>query len=85
MRFKLFETVIVNYKGKFMPAIITNRSVKQKRRVFDIKLETGSEMPFVKVDEPNDSIYIDSEKTQKFADRIVTNLNMFNKGNVRAN
>lgn len=83
MRFKLFEKVIVTQNGINKLGLLLNRSVKNKKTVFDVRLETGSEISYVTVDKKEDSIYINSYLTKKFANLINSNLNVLNKGNIR--
>lgn len=83
IRLKTNQRVIITQGNIHSVAMITGKSIKHKRQVYNIKTETGSEFPYVVVDEPMDSMYINSEWTRKIAPRIVTNLNALNKGNLR--
>lgn len=82
-RFKLGEKVIIFNEGTYLVAILTGRSVTQKRRVFNVMTETGYEIPFIPVDDPNCKVYIDSEKTQKIIGKISTKLAQEHRGNVK--
>lgn len=83
IRLKLNQKVIIFNEGKYMPAVIIGRSIMQKRRTFDVRTETGYEIPYVPVDDTKCKVYIDGDKTAKFIERISTNLNENLRGNVK--
>ena len=82
-KFKLNQIVIVNYRGTNQPALLLRRSVKNRRRVFDVRLENGVEIPYVTVDDPMSSIYIQSDLTKSIAHKISTNLSPNLQGNFK--
>lgn len=82
-RFKLNEKVIIFNEGKYEVAILIARSIMHKRRTFDVKTETGYEIPYIPVDDTKCKVYIDSIKTARFISKILTNLSDNNKGNVK--
>lgn len=83
IRLKLNQKVIIFNEGKYLPAIVTGRSIMMKRRTFDVRTETGYEIPYIPVDDPKCKVYIDSNKTLKFIEKISTNLHENSKGNVK--
>lgn len=82
-RFKMNEKVIIFNNGKYEVAIICSKAIMQKRRTFNVKTETGFEIPYVPVDDTNCAVYIDSDRTKKFINKISTNLSENLKGNVK--
>lgn len=83
IRLKLGQKVIIFNQGKYLPAVIIGRSVMMKRRTFDVRTETGYEIPYIPVDDATCQVFIDSEKTLKFIEKISTNLNENTQGNVK--
>lgn len=83
IRLKLNQKVIIFNEGKYLPAVVIGRSVMQKRRTFDVKTETGYIIPYIPVDDFSCKVYIDSDKTNKFIEKISTNLSESSYGNVK--
>lgn len=81
VKFKLDDIVIVNNSGALMPGILVSRSVRQKRRVFDVRMENGSLLKYVPVDEKRNPIHIDSYYSKKIGSKIETNLKPGSIGN----
>ena len=82
-RFKLQELVIVVHNGKNRVGIITDRTTKMKRRVFNLMMEDGTRIPYVPVDAVDESVYIDSVLSKTIAPLINTKLHISTKGNIR--
>jgi len=81
--FSLGERVIVTYPqtNKNVVGIITSKDVRNNRRVFDITSELGYKLFCVPVDAFDESIYINSYLSKKFAESIETNLTMTSLSN----
>tara|TARA_B100000497_G_C7692981_1_gene421986 strand:- start:2716 stop:3003 length:288 start_codon:yes stop_codon:yes gene_type:complete len=82
-RFKLQERVIVVHNGINRVGLITDRTTKMKRRVFNLLMEDGTRIPYVPVDVVDETVYIDSVLSKTIAPLIDTNLHASTKGNVR--
>lgn len=62
-RFSLGDLVVVKVRDVKKFGVLISRSVKRGTRVFDVKLESGTILPSVRVDDEKDSTYIDSAAT----------------------
>lgn len=82
-KYKLGQQVIIFNEGKLQIGVLTDRKIMNKRRTFNVRTETGYEIPYVPTDDKTCKIYIDSEKTLKFLDKIQSNLSAESLGNIR--
>jgi len=83
VRFKLQERIIAVHNGVNRVGIIVDRTTKLKRRVFNIRMEDGTQNLYVPVDAVDESIYIDSALSKAIAPLIKTNLSISTNGNIR--
>lgn len=75
-KLKLFQKVIVSDHGVKKVGIVTATSIKQKKRVYNVRMENGTEFLYLSIDNEKSDYYIDSSATQRFVDQINTNLNI---------
>jgi hypothetical protein len=81
LKFRIGEKVIVSDHGVKKVGVITGQATRHRARVYNVKMETGVEHSFIKVDNPTADYYIDSTWSKKIGTSISTNLNENNSGN----
>jgi len=82
--FKIGKQVIVSDHNIKKIGVVVGQVTKQKSKVYNVRMESGVEHHFIKVDNKSSDYYIDSELTQKIAAQIYTNLNILNRGNLKS-
>jgi len=75
-RIKIGQSVIISNNKSLQVAIVLDRKIREGKRVFTVKTETGFEIPYVALDKFTDKIYIDTVKTNRIANKIETNLSL---------
>lgn len=73
-KFKLNQDVIVTVnKKEHKLAKLISKTVKNKRNVFNVIFENGSQMLYLPVDAENESMYINSKLTDKIIPQCTKN------------
>lgn len=70
MTIKLYSQVIVKENSKAFIGKVTGTGYKNRRRTFDVLLESGRELIFVPVDTLDKTTYIDSNLTKRLLPSI---------------
>jgi hypothetical protein len=78
---RLDQTVIVTCDGVHKVGVIIDMLSRQKRRVYNVMLENGSILYYVRKDNPNSRYYINMRLTDLCGDLIVTNIDLVRRGN----
>lgn len=74
VKFKLHEKVIVSDYGVNKLGIITGIGIRQKKFVYNVRMENGVEHNLLSVDNKSAKYYIKSELSKHIAQSIPTNL-----------
>ena len=82
-KLKLSKIAILNDNGVLKPCVLSSRTIRNRRRVFNIKLENGSEYLYIPVDDRDSAKFIDSELSNKLSSSINSKLSLSKNGNIR--
>jgi len=83
LRFRIGEQVIVNDHGVKKLGIITAQSTKQKMRVYNVRMENGTEHYYLKVDSFDSDYHINSYLSKRLGTMVNTNLSINNSANFK--
>ncbi len=84
-RFSIGDLVVVKVNGANKIGVLVSRSVMKGSRIFNVKMESGTLLVNVRVDNVDDTTYIDSKATLTICamKRVDTNLTALSSYNLK--
>lgn len=84
-RFSIGDLVVVKVNGANKIGVLVSRSVMKGSRVFNVKMESGTLLVNVRVDNVDDTTYIDSKATLNICamKKVDTNLTALSSYNLK--